>query len=115
MSAQPLDHGVLSGIRRHSAARQQRQHAAGIEKTIDQAMAAVEAEKKTGQEAASAAYAERHKPVPYTPEELAAARFVRTELGWERVVRVNAKTITVTTPYSWTERVAIDKVLEVLT
>lgn len=91
-----------------------RARSAKVERAIDAALADVKAEKAAERAAAQARYDERHKAVPFTPEELKAAKYVRTLLGWERVVRVNAKTVTVTTPYSWTERVAIDKVLEVL-
>lgn len=109
----PLDHGQLSGIRRRSTPRQKRQHAAGIERTVDQAMAAVKAEKEAERTANIAAYRERTKPVPYTPEELKAAGLIRTELGWHKVVKVNAKSVTVETGYSWTDRIALAKVLEV--
>lgn len=50
-----------------------------------------------------------------TPEAIAAARFIRTRSGWHKVVRVSPKSITVETPWSWTERIARDKVLEVRT
>ena len=114
MSAgQPLDHGQLSGIRRRSTPRQKRQHAAGIERTVDQAVAAVKAEQDAEREAAKARYDERHKFVPWNTNDLHEARAIRTELGWHKVVRVNKKTVTVETGYSWTDRVAIDKILEV--
>lgn len=113
MSAQPLDHGQLSGIRRHSTARQQRRWEAGIEKTIDQANAKVAAEKEAERQANIAAYREKNKPVPFTPEELKAARAIRTDLGWHKVARVNAKSVSVETGYSWTDRIALGKVLEV--
>lgn len=45
--------------------------------------------------------------------EVAAGRMVRTRHGWHRVVRVNAKSLTVATPYSWTERIPLHAVLEV--
>lgn len=55
----------------------------------------------------------RNAPVPFTPEELKAARLVRTHHGWHKVARVNAKSVSVETGYSWTDRYAIEKVLEV--
>ena len=112
-ASRPLDHGVLSGIRRHSTGSQQRRWESGIEKTIDQAMAEVEAEKEAERQANIAAYRERNKPVPFTAEELKAARAIRTEFGWHRVAKVNAKSVSVETGYSWTDRVALSKVLEV--
>lgn len=61
----------------------------------------------------SIAYRERTKPVPFTAEELKAARAIRTVAGWHKVVRVNAKSVTVETGYSWTDRYTLDKIKEV--
>lgn len=46
----------------------------------------------------------------FTAADLTGAEFVRDDIGWHRVVRVNAKTVTVGTAYSWTERVSIEQV-----
>jgi pantothenate synthetase len=109
----PLDHGMLSGIRRRSTPTQERKRAAGIERTIDQAVAAVKAGQDAERVAARAAYRAATAPVPFTPDELKAARAIRTSVGWHRVIRVNAKSVTVATEYSWTDRYSIDKILEV--
>lgn len=108
-----LDHGQLSGIRRTSTPRQRRQHEAGIERTIDQAVAEVKKQQEAERQAAIDAYRAKTAPVPYTPEQLAAALAVRTSTGWHRVVKVNKKSVTVETGYSWTDRHPIDKILEV--
>lgn len=63
--------------------------------------------------AGNAWWVERTKPVPFTPEELKSARAIRTEVGWHRVVKVNAKSVTVATGYSWSDRYTLEKVLEV--
>lgn len=49
----------------------------------------------------------------FTAEDLSGAIAVRDRFGWHRVVRVSAKSVTVETPYSWTERIPLAKVLEV--
>lgn len=59
--------------------------------------------------AARKAEAERHK---FTADELRDAAIVRDEFGWHRVIKVNAKTVTVPTPYSWTDRIPLAKVLD---
>lgn len=41
------------------------------------------------------------------------AVLVSDRFGWHKVVRVSAKSVTVETPHSWTDRIALDKVLEV--
>lgn len=48
---------------------------------------------------------------PYTADDLKAATHVRDWTGsWHKVVRVSVKSVTVATPYSWTNRIAIDQV-----
>lgn len=38
--------------------------------------------------------------------------YVRDDIKWHRVVRVNAGSVTVATPYSWTDRIDRSKVIE---
>ena len=52
--------------------------------------------------------------VRLTREDIVGARAVRTVRGWQAVVRVNAKSVSVHTGYSWVDRVPFDDVLEVL-
>jgi hypothetical protein len=72
-----------------------RARAAAAERSVDTAIAEVKAAEAAEAEERSAVYAERNKPVPFTAEELESARVVRTMYGWHRVIRVNAKTVTV--------------------
>lgn len=90
-----------------------RARAAATERSIDAALTEVKAAKEAAQAEASAAYAIRTAPVPFTPEELKTARAIRTTLGWHKVAKVNAKSVSVETGYSWTDRYAIDRILEV--
>jgi hypothetical protein len=53
------------------------------------------------------------KPGPVDPSELVGAVAVRTRWGWREVVRVNAKSVTVKSGYSWTDRVPNGQVIEV--
>ena len=48
-----------------------------------------------------------------TREDIVGARAVRTVRGWHAVVRVNAKSVSVHTGYSWVDRVPFEDVLEV--
>ena len=50
--------------------------------------------------------------VRLTREDIVGARAVRTRFGWHAVVRVNAKSVSVHTGYSWVDRVLFDDVLE---
>lgn len=67
------------------------------------------AEVAARREAARAAEATRIK---MTADDVRGAAYVRDEFGWHKVVRVSAKSVTVTTPYSWTDRIPLDKILE---
>lgn len=90
-----------------------RRRAAATERSIDAALAEVKTAKEVERQEAAAEYAAKHAPVPYTSEELATARLIRTRYGWYKVVRVNTKTVTVETPYSWTDRIATPNIIEV--
>lgn len=90
-----------------------RARAAATERSVDAALAEVKAVQVAEQLEAQRTYFALTKPVPFTPEELLAARAIRTDAGWHKVVRVNATSVTVETGYSWTDRYTFDKVLEV--
>lgn len=93
---------------------QARAAGAAVNATIDQAVAQLKRERDEQWVAAKAAHNEqeatRHR---FTREEVAGARAVRDAFGWHRVVRISAKSVTVETPYSWTDRIPLDKILEV--
>ena len=86
-----------------------------IQRTIDAAKAELAADAAAERAQARAEYAERTKPVPFTVEQLRAATHVRTATGWHKVVRVSAKSVTVETGYSWTDRYVLANVLQVVT
>ncbi|ROR91725.1 hypothetical protein [Nocardioides aurantiacus] len=67
------------------------------------------AQRKADREAEKAAEAAR---VKFTAADLADAIAVRDRWGWHRVARVSAKSVTVETAYSWTERIPLANVLE---
>lgn len=60
--------------------------------------------------AQAAAREERASRIPFTKSELSTARLVHDGSGWHEVVRVNGKTVTVKTPYSWTDTIAHGKI-----
>lgn len=84
-----------------------------IQRTIDAAKAELAADAAAERAAARAEYAERNKPIPYTLDELRAATHIRTATGWHKVVRVSAKSVTVETGYSWTDRHPLQRIIEV--
>ena len=72
-----------------------RSRVAATERSIDTGIADAKAAKDAEAARNAAAYAERNKPVPFSQEQLKAARAVRTMYGWHRVIRVNTTTVTV--------------------
>lgn len=91
---------------------------ARTERSIDEAVAAVKAEERAKWEEKRKVARERHAAelahaATITPEQIREARFVRDAIGWHQVVRVNGKSVTVATQYSWTDRIGLDKILEV--
>lgn len=49
--------------------------------------------------------------VRYTASDLAGAVAVK-DFEWHRVVKVNAKSVTVATPYDWTDRIPLDRITD---
>lgn len=90
-----------------------RARAAATERSVDAAMAEIHAAYTATSEEWAAEYARRTAPIPFTVEDLKEARVIRTAVGWHKIVRVNAKSVTVETEYSWNDRCALEKVLEV--
>lgn len=86
-----------------------------IQRTIDAAKAELAADAAAKREQARAEYAERNRPVPFFADELCAATHIRTVTGWHKVVRVSAKSVTVETGHSWTDRHPLARIIEVRT
>ena len=90
-----------------------RARAAATERSIDDAKAEVKAGEEAERAERIAAYAAKYAPVPFTDEELKAARAIRVGNSFYKVIRVNEKSVTVPSDYSWNYRISIDKVDEV--
>jgi hypothetical protein len=102
-----IDHGELN------VPLAKRYGRGGIDAAIDRHLAAEQrkstADWKARRKAQREAEAAR---VRLTAEDLAGVTHVRDSCGWHKVVRVNAKTVTVETGYSWTDALPIGKILE---
>lgn len=106
----PMDHGILnvpfSKRGGGSLDAQIDRHLAAERREARRERRAMAQERK----AARAAEASRTK---LSSEDLADAVLIRDRNGWHRVVRVNAKSVTVKTGHSWDDRIPFDRVLEV--
>lgn len=107
------DMATVSGIRRRPNPRADRARFARYDREGAAWAAAAEAERQVELLERRAAHAAATVPVPFTAAELTAARVVRDRHGWHKVARVNAKSVSVETGYSWVDRIALTAVLEV--
>lgn len=113
-AAFPDDPGALSGIRRkpNHRADARRHTAYSREADLNRALigakqhldALIRRERMDAEDAAAKARIDMSAVTP--------GGVVRTSTGWHRVVRVNARTVTVETPYSWTDRLPLTSILD---
>jgi hypothetical protein len=92
-----------------------RRRNAATERSVDAAVQEQQAERAAEwAELKATAVAQRATDEANKPsvDDIRAAAFVRDSVGWHIVVRVNAKSVTVATPYSWTDRIPFGRILE---
>lgn len=99
---------MLSYSQRKSFARQ---GAAALDRRVDEAVAAVAAEQAAERAVRAARANVESEPFGFTAADLAGVTLVRTAYGWRKVVRVSAKSVSVETGYSWTDRIELGKIL----
>ena len=99
------------------------QRKAGARNGARSTEAAIRAEKQRQAEAEAARQAEvsaRRKAAreadaaraTFTAADLSGATHVRDSIGWHRVVRVNDKSVTVSTDFTWDDRIPMSRVLQ---
>jgi len=108
-----LDSATLSGIRRKPNPKADAARFASYARQADVFTRFDEEEKRVALLEAQIATArtERERK-PFTRTELASAVAVKDKYGWHKVRKVNAVSVSVESGYSWTEKIAIDKVLD---
>jgi hypothetical protein len=87
--------------------------AAGMAQIIETAKTELAEQQEEQFTASRATFAKRIEKIDYTPEQYKTAKVVRTVTGWHKVVKVNAKSVTVATEYSWTDRIEVGRIIEV--
>lgn len=91
-----------------------RRRARDTERMVDDAVAEVAAERAAewtaAKERAAKARAARRQ---FTRDDLVGAGFVHDGVAWRKVVRLNAKTVSVESGYSWTDRVPFARIIAV--
>ena len=88
-----------------------------LQATIDAATAEIAADARAKEQAAKVARVQAREVerarTKLTAADVAGAEFVRDASGWHPVVKVNAKTVTVRTGYSWHDRIPFARILKV--
>jgi hypothetical protein len=80
-----------------------------VDTAVAELKAAQAAEWKANKAAAEKAEQER---VRLTRADIDGKTFVKTRTGWHRIARLNAKTVSVETGYSWVNRIPFDDILD---
>lgn len=106
------DPAILSGIRRKPNPKADERRWAAYDRQAKSAGDLVKARDRRDELAARIAAAEKDAAAPRDLDSLAPGDIVRDSVGWHRVVRVNAKSVTVETGYSWTDRIPHERVIE---
>lgn len=108
------DTAIGSGIRRKPNVRADTARFNRYDREAETFMAHVAAvEHVTGLEVRLAAAVTERDRVLLTRDDVVCAKHVRTSLGWYPVVRVNTKTVSVGTGFSWTEKIPFGEVLAI--
>lgn len=102
-----LTYGQRRSMAKRSTAKVNREMAA-----FRAEMAAVEAKAYADLKASIEAEREANKHAHRDIASLKPGDLVRTKYGWKRVEKANAKSVTVLTGYSWTDRIAHEMILE---
>ena len=90
-----------------------RHGAASVREAVAVRDAAIAAEHEAAREARALACTIEADRTRLTAANVARATHVRDAHGWHRVVRISAKSVTVETGYSWTDRIPLDRILEI--
>ncbi|ARC56019.1 hypothetical protein AS850_02890 [Frondihabitans sp. 762G35] len=91
-----------------------RARAKATDATVDAAAAEIREHTARAWAEARALVAERERTRHrFTREELIGVTHIRTNLGWHKVIRINARSVTVDSGYSWTDSYRFDRILDV--
>lgn len=106
------DPAVLSGIRRRPNPRADARRFAAYDRAASAGRALEEQERRVRVAERRLEQAKRDAAAPCDLDGIGPGWFVRDRHGWHRVVRVNKTTVSVETPWSWTDRVPMDRIVE---
>jgi len=108
------DSAILSGIRRKPNHKADRARFAAYDREAALTVELAQAERDLANLEAKAAREAREASMKnaVSIDDIRTAALVRDRYGWHKVVRVSAKSVTVETGFSWTERIALDAIID---
>lgn len=106
------DPATLSGVRRRGGHRADRRRFAAYDAEAEAAERLRRAEAAEASATRAAERAARDAAAPCDLDTIGAGDLVRDRRGWHRVVRLSAKSVTVETAYSWTDRILRTRIVE---
>lgn len=106
------DPAILSGIRRRPNRKADDRRFAAYDRAAAVSRELTEQERRVRVAERQVIEAKRNEAAPCDIDGLQPGWLVRDRSGWHRVVRANAKSVSVETPWSWTDRIPLDRILE---
>ncbi len=107
------DPAIVSGIRRRTSGTQRQRADRKFELDMEAYKEFQNADQTYRGRLARVTRLRKSVPVPYTEEELRAAKGIRTDDGWYRLLKVNRVTVGVDAGFPWPHKVNRDRILEV--
>lgn len=105
------DPAILSGLRRKPNPKRDEARRNAYSREASAYRAAENAATEVTYLKATLKRLDAEPPAP-TLEQIKAALYVRDRFGWHRIVKVNTKSVSVESGYSWTDRIALKDILE---
>lgn len=106
------DPAILSGIRRRPNHKADARRMAAYDREAAAVRELAEQERRVAAAEQRVKRARLDAAAPCDLDALKPGWLVRDRHGWHRVVRVSAKSVSVETGYSWTDRIPYDRIVE---
>lgn len=106
------DPAILSGVSRKRNPRPTDRRFAAYDREAEASRRVTDQETAVAALERQLATAISDAKAPCEIDKLEKGWFVRDRWGWHRVVRVSRKSVSVETPHSWTDRIALDRIIE---
>lgn len=106
------DPATLSGVQRRGGQKAMARRFTAYDREAAAVRAAVEEERREAHRGRAAAMAAADAKAHRDLDSLKPGDAVRDRNGWHSVVRVNAKSVSVPSGYSWVDRIPLERIIE---